>query len=139
MTFSEFFEYLGDIDWLAVLAGAVAIMVLGWLWYGPLFGKKWSAATGQPMVSGRPETSKLVGTFLYSFVFNVGIAYTAPLDDIEHALVFGGLVIGVLLIGSMMYSAVVWMNYKMNAYVIDLLFVALAAAISIYVQGLIIA
>lgn len=139
MTFSEFFEYLGEIDWIAVLAGTVAIVVLGWLWYGPLFGKKWSAATGQALPSGMPETSKLVGTFLYSFVFNIGIAYTFPLDDIEHALVFGGLVIGVLLIGSMMYSMVVWQNYKMNAYVIDLLFVALAAAVSIYVQGLIIA
>ena len=82
----------------------------------------------------------MVGTIIYTLVFNVGLAYAAPLlDDIEHALVYGGLVIGVLLIGSLMHSQVVWTNYKTNAYFIDLLFVALAAAIGIYVQGLIIA
>jgi hypothetical protein len=139
VTFSDFFDQLGELDWVAVIVGTLAIVVLGWLWYGPLFGKTWSKATGQPMMSGMPAMNKLVGTLIYSFVFNVGLAYTAPIDDIEHALVFGGLVIGVLLIGSLMYSAVVWMNYKMNAYVIDLLFVFFAAAIGIYVQGMIIA
>ncbi len=139
MTFSGFFEYLGDLDWVAVLVGTLAVVVFGWLWYGPLFGKAWSKATGQPMVSGMPQPNKLVATIIYSLVFNVGLAYTSPLDDIEHALVFGGLVIGILLIGSLMYSQVVWESYKTNAYVINLLFVALAAAIGIYVQGLIIA
>lgn len=139
MTFSDFFDALGDFDWVAILVGTVAIVVLGWLWYGPLFGKAWSKATGQPMMSGMPATNKLVGTLIYSFVFNVGLAYTSPIDDIEHALVFGGLVIGVLLIGSLMYSTVVWTNYKMNAFVIDLLFVFFAASVGIYVQGLIIA
>lgn len=139
MTFSDFFDILGELDWVAVIVGTLAVVVLGWLWYGPLFGKAWSKATGQPMMSGMPPTNKLVGTIIYSFVFNIGLAYTTPIDDIEHALVFGGLVIGVLLIGSLMYSTVVWMNYKMNAYVIDLLFVFFAAAVGIYVQGLIIA
>ncbi len=28
-------------NWLAVLVSAIASMILGWLWYGPLFGKVW--------------------------------------------------------------------------------------------------
>ena len=139
MTFSDFFDYLGELDWLAVIVGAIAVMILGWLWYGPLFGKAWSRATGNAMQSGMPETPKLIATAIYCIVFNVGLAYTGSLiDDIEHALVFGGLVIGFLLIGSLMYSAVVWQNYKTNAYVIDLLYVMLAGAVGIYVQGLIV-
>ena len=33
-------------NYFAVLAAAVAAMVLGYLWYGPLFGKQWKALTG---------------------------------------------------------------------------------------------
>jgi len=140
VTFSDFFDILGELDWLAVIVGTVALMVLGWLWYGPLFGKAWAKATGQSAMSGMPATNKLIGTAIYTFVFNIGLAYTdALLDDIEHALVFGGLVIGVLLVGSMAYATVVWQNYKTNAYFIDLLFLFFAGAVGIYVQGLIVA
>lgn len=34
------------INYLAVLASAVVMMVLGGLWYGPLFGKQWLALMG---------------------------------------------------------------------------------------------
>ena len=34
------------INYLAVFVSAVASMVLGGLWYGPLFGKKWIALMG---------------------------------------------------------------------------------------------
>jgi len=34
------------INYLAVLLCAIAAMVLGFLWYGPLFGKKWSELMG---------------------------------------------------------------------------------------------
>jgi len=138
-SFSDFFDYLTELDWIAAIVGAVAVMVLGLLWYGPLFGKQWSAGTGVPMASGMPPTPKLISTAVYSIVFNVGIAYTfGAADDIEHALVLGGLVIGVLLIGSMMYSQVVWEGRKTNVYLIDLLYVFLAGAVAIYVQGLIV-
>jgi hypothetical protein len=33
----------GAINWIAWIAGAAAFMVLGFLWYGPLFGKPWMA------------------------------------------------------------------------------------------------
>jgi hypothetical protein len=36
-----------DVNYLAVLVAAIASMVLGWLWYGPLFGKAWMAMSGQ--------------------------------------------------------------------------------------------
>lgn len=34
-------------SWLAVIVAVVANMVLGFLWYGPLFGKAWMAAVGK--------------------------------------------------------------------------------------------
>lgn len=35
-----------DINYWAVLTGAVFSMILGAIWYGPLFGKKWSEIIG---------------------------------------------------------------------------------------------
>jgi hypothetical protein len=35
-----------EINYLAVLVAAIASMALGFVWYGPLFGKKWAALMG---------------------------------------------------------------------------------------------
>lgn len=46
------------INYLAVLVGAVINMVLGIVWYGPLFGKKWmklAGFTGQDMQKAKEK------------------------------------------------------------------------------------
>lgn len=35
-----------EINYLAILAGAVLAMIVGSVWYGPLFGKKWMQIVG---------------------------------------------------------------------------------------------
>ena len=32
-----------EVNWLAVLVAAIVPMIVGFLWYGPLFGKRWLA------------------------------------------------------------------------------------------------
>jgi hypothetical protein len=34
------------VNWLAVIVAAVSSFVLGGIWYGPLFGKRWQAHLG---------------------------------------------------------------------------------------------
>jgi hypothetical protein len=34
------------INWLAVIVATVVSFVLGWIWYGPLFGKAWLKGSG---------------------------------------------------------------------------------------------
>lgn len=34
------------VNWLAILACVIAAMALGFVWYGPLFGKQWMALMG---------------------------------------------------------------------------------------------
>jgi hypothetical protein len=36
----------GDIPWVGVIVAVVASQIIGFLWYGPLFGKPWRAAMG---------------------------------------------------------------------------------------------
>lgn len=72
-----------DINYLAVLVAAVASMVLGGLWYGPLFGKMWMAQMGwaperaQEMKkgAGKGYAVQFIGSLVMSFV-------------LAHALVF---------------------------------------------------
>ena len=40
---------LSNISWVAVGVSIVGNMILGWLWYGPLFGKQWAAEIGKKM------------------------------------------------------------------------------------------
>lgn len=44
------------VNYLAVLVAAIASMALGFLWYGPLFGKPWAAMMGYKIDS--PEAKK---------------------------------------------------------------------------------
>ncbi len=43
---------LKGVNWIAVAVGVVALEILGFLWYGPLFGTQWQAALGRV-----PETA----------------------------------------------------------------------------------
>ena len=117
MTFSDFFDRLGNLDWLAVLVGAIVFMVLGALWFGPLFGKQWSAGTGKPRMSGIPQANKLVGTFAYSFVVSA-------------------ILLGVFMIGAAAYAAVVWMDEKVGVWIINVGFWFVGIAVVNFVQGL---
>ena len=42
----DFGEILGNINWLAVIVAALASFIIGWLWYGPLFGNSWMKLNG---------------------------------------------------------------------------------------------
>ena len=54
---------LGELNWLSVIIAVVAAQVLGFLWYGPLFGKQWMAAIGKTKedMSGSAGPAIVVG------------------------------------------------------------------------------
>ena len=65
------------INYLAVFAAAVSSMILGFVWYGPLFGKPWMALMGmtpQKMEEakargmGKSYATMFVGSLVMSFV-----------------------------------------------------------------------
>lgn len=137
MTFDYLFGF-GDLDWLAILAGTGAAMVLGFLWYGPLFGKLWAARSNASMQSGDP--AKLVATAIYLFVFNMALQYLRVAgggsDDFEHAVV-AGIVVGVLTIGAALFSSVVWAKKSTTVFLIDAGHWLVSAAVCVFVQGLV--
>jgi hypothetical protein len=75
------------INYLAVLAAAISNMVLGFLWFGPVFGKAWTNAMGwteAEMAAGR-EKMKKEGWKTYA-VQAIGALVMAYV--LSHVLVF---------------------------------------------------
>jgi hypothetical protein len=68
------------INFVAIAAAVVVSFIFGWLWYGPLFGKKWASLMNMPM-DAKPDPRvmlrgmglTLLGTFLTAYV----LAHTA--------------------------------------------------------------
>ena len=42
----DFGQVISNINFPAVLVAALTAFFIGWLWYGPLFGKKWMELNG---------------------------------------------------------------------------------------------
>ena len=81
-------EITANVNWLAVIVGAVVAFALGWLWYSPkLFGTKWAAGVGVALddASGPPAPAVItqaIGTLLLAWVVGVTAASDALLTII---------------------------------------------------------
>lgn len=73
---------IGNVNYVAVLAAAVAAMAVGFIWYGPLFGKKWAKLVGakeKDMKEGMAKSAPagfvlvLIGSFVLAH-FVTGLA-----------------------------------------------------------------
>src|SRR5574341_1429084 len=58
-----------EVNWLAILACGIAAMVVGFVWYGPLFSKKWSELTGhtREQIAAAPQ-SAMIASYGSTFV-----------------------------------------------------------------------
>lgn len=70
------------VDYLAILACGVASLVLGFVWYGPLFGKKWMeiiGATAADRQARKEMQSKAMPLYVITFVLSLFQAYVLSL------------------------------------------------------------
>lgn len=141
MTFSNFFESLGDLDWLPIIVAAVAVFVFAWVWYGPAFGDAWRKATGREM--SNPDPATLVKGFVAFLLFNIGVAYFIPAVHVMfqnpasfETLVVSSLVLAFFITGMALVSRVVWEDSSPTLWAIDFGFWFVATAIAAEVQNL---
>jgi hypothetical protein len=66
-------HHISELNWLAIAVATVSSFVLGWLWYGPLFGKGWMQDTGMTKEKGAQVS--MLKTFGGTFVLNLAIAF----------------------------------------------------------------
>ena len=80
------------IDWVGVVVAVVAAMAIGGIWYGPLFGTRWSALTGKSQEDMRANGGigygmALVGSFITAIVMTYVTQWAGSNGFGEGALV----------------------------------------------------
>jgi hypothetical protein len=92
------FDVLGDLNWLGILVGFIALTLLGGLWFAALFPKAYNHSLGRDAGANAPSTPLfLAGPPLTSLVitFTSAILFAAlNIDTYADALLFG-LIVGV--------------------------------------------
>ena len=88
-------SYFGAVNWIAVLIGTVFNMVLGTLWYGPLFGKMWLKIIGKK----REELQSNAVMYLLPLVMALVSSYILAvlIEGLGITIWWHGLVMGVVI------------------------------------------
>ncbi len=76
-----------EINYLAVIAATVAQFVVGWIWYGPIFGKLWGQIHGFDKLSKEVQQKmmKEMGPF-YGLQLLVTVVTTVVLSIVHNNL-----------------------------------------------------
>ena len=87
--------FLAQINWLAVLVGAIAYFMLGAVWYSALFGKKW--ITYQNINTADPDFKKGTAVIMTTSFFLMLLAAIGLAMLVERLNLQGGVLSGIKL------------------------------------------
>ncbi len=115
-----------DINYLAVLVAAIASMVVGFLWYGPLFGKQWvqlmnfdkkkiDATKKKGM--GKTFAIAFISTLIMSYILAHFVDYTQAKTVAEGAV--AGFWIWLGFIATVQLGIVLWEGKPLKLYLIN--------------------
>jgi hypothetical protein len=85
---------LASVNWLAVAVGMVVSMFLGFLWYGPLFGKTWLRLIGKSPEEIESDPTMYIKTAVAAFVAMLFL--NLVVTNVGPASFLGGFVVGAL-------------------------------------------
>lgn len=83
------------VNFVGAIVAAVLAMVIGFIWYGPLFGKEWARLQGKDMEKMKKESGNMgmmygiafVGALVSAFVFGVFINSLGAKTAVDGAMV----------------------------------------------------
>ena len=128
-----------QVNYIAVLAAGVSAMVVGSVWYGPLFGKTWIKLTGisksDMNTSEMPKQYGLMflGALVEAYVLSHFIHYAGAVGPILGAKT--GLYAAVGFVGASSLGNYIFAKRPMNLFYID----AGYALVNLMIMGAIIA
>ncbi len=125
-------EIMTDVNWLAVLVGAVVAFLVGWLWYSPmLFGKGWAAGNNVELgsASSMPVgamVSQGIGLLLISWFVGVTAVGSNLLTFILAVVAFGVFAI----------SGALFIKKPTNVILVDFGYLIVAAVVMFAAQAI---
>lgn len=103
-----------EINWVALIAAGVASMIVGFIWYGPLFGKAWIKLSGHKEMGDKSQMPKTYGIL---FLASLVTAYVLSVLGTSFETVFW-VWLGfqaTLLLHSVLFEGKSWNLYFLNA------------------------
>lgn len=82
------------LNWWAILVATAAAFALGYVWYGPVFGKAWLAALGKTEEEIQPSPTPFVVSFVAALATCIVVA--ALMGGLGLTGVANGAVLGLL-------------------------------------------
>lgn len=125
-------EIMTDVNWLAVIVGAVVAFLVGWLWYSPmLFGKGWAAGNNVELgsASSMPVgamVSQAIGLFLISWFVGVTAVGSNLMTFILAVIAFGVFAV----------SGAMFIKKPMNVIMVDFGYLIVAAIVMFAAQAI---
>lgn len=115
-----------DINFVAIIVGAISNMIIGAVWYSPLvFGKQWMKLSGISQKDIDAQKSQMSKTYAMSFVGALIMAYilAVVLDLVGVATIAQGLQIGFLIwlgfVATTTLSSVLFENKRTELYLLN--------------------
>lgn len=113
----------GTIPWVGVLVAVVASQIIGFLWYGPLFGKQWLAATGKTKEEMDSAARQAIGVgVVCSIAIAIVVAILLSLSQTPDMA--SGAKVGLLVSVAMASYIVIAMMYEQGNRTVSMIAVA---------------
>ena len=115
------------MNYLAVLVATIAVMVLGYIYYGPIFGKLWRKINN--IKKEKKNMTKELGLgfvkfLITAYVFALFLDWLNP-TDIAGALIIGFWIwFGFVITDS--FSSIIWGKRKVKGWLLDIGYPALS-------------
>ena len=102
------------VNWVALIAAGIASMIVGFIWYGPLFGKMWMKMTGKKEMGDKKDMPKTYGIlFIGSLVTAYALSVLGPSMQVAFWVWLGFQ--ATLLLHSVLFEGKSWNLYFLNA------------------------
>lgn len=120
----DFGQVMGSINWLAVLVAALASFIIGALWYGPLFGKKWMELNGFTKENIQEGALSMPVIMVVNYVATalaaLAIAMFIGAEADASFGIFAGIMIAIFWIGTSRLNDVLYEKKPMGLFWINL-------------------
>lgn len=94
-----------EVNYLAVFFAAVAVFVIGFLWYGPVFGKHWMRLMGMTPESIKSMSMTPMKAMIFGFIGMLLMTYVLA----QFSFLYGAVAVGVS--GAIQMAFWIWLGF----------------------------